>query len=608
MKLMIDIQPHKENGSALMCALGVITVLSLVGANLLLNCTTRYNTTSKQIKGWKEALIAAEAGADLAFAEVRLNGLDSTKGFAATGNWAAPAPSPLPATNSWELGYTKTGPSFGDNNSLHAKVTVDKFQMLSGSITIGYYRIRSVGTADLGGFARAGMDDRMNATTRGDSVLRKIDFSVDHFLSTFGYGDALATAAATGSNGKANTPVAKPQIARRVELIAVPVMPIEGAVKTNGGAFSFPMVDSYDSQYGAYPGPTPAAAPYNTASLQGNVVDGSSTFSAGHIYGDVTTNGGSASTGNVSGVVDNNVPVAPVSNMPYTPGTYESGSGSTITPPTRAISSAGVPPDYRQQTVFWYHYASISGLTINPVPALYTAGLPTGGIVETTVNIVCDGDVDGITVTKGVLARIYFKANVKGKANSYDNNNADGIQTLGVTTNPVVIPNYRTVVDSTTTSGSKTVTSATGGFTSADVGSPVGGTGIASGSTIASVTNSTTIVLSANANATSTNGTFTVESGYAASPNMSRADHLWFYGEGANQTITLDSAAPSTLYAGWYAPNADFSTNGNPDFVGAAVVKSFSGNGNNSFHYDKQLASASNPLDYRVASFIEDVR
>ena len=291
-------------------------------------------------------------------------------------------------------------------------------------------------------------------------------------------------------------------------------------------------------------------------------MDGSSTFS-GTVYGDVTTNGGSANSGTVTGVIDNNVPVAPISNMAYTPGVYETNPGNTITPPARQVAaSPAVPADERQQTVFWYHYSSISGLTINPAPALYGTGLPCpspvlpqclpiGGKIETIVNIVCDGDVDGITVNKGVLARIYFKANVKGKGNSYDNNNADGIQVLGLTPNPVVVPTY------------------------AD-------------------------------NGAAASPRYTISS-YVASQNVSRAGHLWFYGEAANQSITLDPAGPATLYAGWYAPNADFSTQGNPDFCGAAVVKSFTGNGNNTFHYDLELAG-SNPLDYRVASYVEDIR
>jgi hypothetical protein len=610
MKSKINIQARDEKGSALMCALGVLTVLSLVAASLLLNCTTRYNVTSKQVKGWKEALIAAEAGADLAFAEVRKNGLDSTKGFAGTSNWVSPAPSPLPSTNSWELGYTKAGPVFGDNNSLHAKVTVDKFQALEGKpvsdpTAVCYYRIRSIGTADLGGFARAGMDDRMNATTRGDSLIRKIDFITDHFLSTYGFGDALSTAAATSGNGKTTSAVSKPQISRRIELIAIPVTTIEAAIKTNGGSYSFPLVDSFDSQYGAYPGSSlPSTAPYNTVSNQGNVIDGSSAFS-GQVYGSVTTNGGSASSSTVTGVIDNNVPVAPISNMAIpSHGAYESQTSGDITAPAVTVASrdASKPTDYRQQRVFWYHYSSISGITVNPAPALYSANLPTGALIETTVNIVCDGDVNGVTVTKGAKVNIYFGGNIGGKARDYDNQNTDGDQVIGVTANPVVIPRP---FSASTTNASTTVTSATANFSAADVGNSIAGIGIPSGATISAVTNATTITLSVNANATST--TNLLETGYIASTDVSRANHLWFYGEGASQTIDMAPASPTTVYACWYAPNADFTTRGNPQFVGAAVVKSFYGNGGNTFHYDLELANG-NPLDYRVASYIEDVR
>jgi hypothetical protein len=129
-----------------------------------------------------------------------------------------------------------------------------------------------------------------------------------------------------------------------------------------------------------------------------------------------------------------------------------------------------------------------------------------------------------------------------------------------------------------------------------------------SGATISAVTNATTITLSVNANATGTNGALTVETGYTASTNVSRADPCWFYGEGVNQTIDVAPANPTTVYAAWYAPNADFTTRGNPDFVGAMVVKSFTGTGNNTMHFDKQLLTAGVPQDYRIASYIEDIR
>jgi type II secretory pathway pseudopilin PulG len=62
-----------------------------------------------------------------------------------------------------------------------------------------------------------------NVGTRGDSLLRKIDFNYDHFIATYGpNGDNLR---------KAIVPVSKPQITRRVELVAAPVTPFEAGHK-----------------------------------------------------------------------------------------------------------------------------------------------------------------------------------------------------------------------------------------------------------------------------------------------------------------------------------------------------------------------------------------
>ena len=92
-----------------------------------------------------------------------------------------------------------------------------------------------------------GMDDRMGAGTRGDSLLRKIDFKTDHFLATYGpNGDGV---------GKVLVPVANPQITRRIEQIIAPVTPFEAAIKCTGsfyGLGSAAQVDSYNSKNGPY--------------------------------------------------------------------------------------------------------------------------------------------------------------------------------------------------------------------------------------------------------------------------------------------------------------------------------------------------------------------
>lgn len=71
-------------------------------------------------------------------------------------------------------------------------------------------------------------------------------------------------------------------------------------------------------------------------------------------------------------------------------------------------------------------------------------------------------------------------------------------------------PPGQNYTDGATTSSSTTLTSATANFTSADIGRTITGTGIPTSTTISSVTNATTVVLSASATATGTGVTITI--------------------------------------------------------------------------------------------------
>ena len=151
---------QRNNGNTLVCALCTIVVVSLIGANVLVNCNTRYNITAKQVKGWKEALYAAEAGGDAGFDEVRkaLNPLSlpfTTDGWAAA---PSPAPTPGPA-------WTKTISGFGQDGNLSTTVTIDELTDATGTIpnSTPYYRIRAVGTARLFGLPRVGLSDQFFA-------------------------------------------------------------------------------------------------------------------------------------------------------------------------------------------------------------------------------------------------------------------------------------------------------------------------------------------------------------------------------------------------------------------------------------------------------------
>ncbi|MBA3571633.1 MAG: hypothetical protein H0W34_06620 [Pyrinomonadaceae bacterium] len=74
------------------------------------------------------------------------------------------------------------------------------------------------------------------------------------------------------------------------------------------------------------------------------------------------------------------------------------------------------------------------------------------------------------------------------------------------------------------------------------------------------------------------------------------------------QSINLNSGTPGTLAATFYAPSADVQLNGNPDFIGTMVCKSFYANGNITWHYDRALNDEGALLDFRVASYVEDTR
>src|SRR5260370_38733906 len=77
----MQILRKSQRGNVLLCVLCTILVVSLIGANVLFNSVTRFNTASSQVRGWKESLYAAEAGGDIAYAEVRKTILDPSHAF-----------------------------------------------------------------------------------------------------------------------------------------------------------------------------------------------------------------------------------------------------------------------------------------------------------------------------------------------------------------------------------------------------------------------------------------------------------------------------------------------------------------------------------------------
>jgi len=556
MKIQIH---HRDDGHILVCALCTIVIVSLIGANVLVNCITHYNVTAKQLKGWKEALYAAEAGGDAGFDEVRkaLNPLSlpfTTDGWAAA---PSPAPTPGPA-------WTKTISGFGQEGNLSTTITIDKLFDTTGTIpsSTPYYRIRAVGTARLFGLPRVGLSDQFvaggpnfvaNSASRGvgETLLRKIDFKYDHFKASYGDGD--------GHNLSLST-VTFPQITRRIELVAVPKYFVFGGAMRVVNLFDGPgsagFLDSYNSKNPTNPNPSspqvvnndipgpnttsyygsnPSNSTYLADAHDGDVSVGAKNFAeGGPIWGDVVTNGGNVTHSGyqISGTIDNNVPFT-IPPLPA-PDTTGFTAGNSGTGADTAIGTSESSP-----TGFVY-----SGITGSKTIKNGNTGSST--FPYAYAKIVVNGDITGrITVEKGVTAEIWFTGNMKVKAGDLDNQNVDrGTKTanpgsLGV---PPLIPP-----------------------TPAD------------------------------------------------DPNPSRVGHMKFFGispttSGATQTIEIDP--PGNIFATFYAPSADITVAGATDIFSAIVGRSFSGNGNNGFHYDKALNQVDIGMvtDYQVVSYVEDIR
>jgi hypothetical protein len=394
----------KQAGNVLLCALCTILIVSAIAGTVLINCTTRYNVASGQVQSWKAALTAAEAGGDIAYAEVRKTILDPSNAFS---GW----------TNSGSV-RTSSVATFGSNN-LKASSTVDSFYTDPSGTP--WYRIRSKGVSSTLGLARTGMDDRMITGVRGDSLLRKIDFNYDHFISTYGpNGDGV---------GKALVVVNQPQVSRRIELIAAAMTPFEAAIKAGGtfyGLGSAAFVDSFRSTSGAYDATVKdnPSDPRYVDSQAGTVEINSAVATImGSIYGNVYTNGGTVAknTTSISGIIDNNVPFSlPPFQMPstatwnYVPTPAVVASNTTITP---SVAGSAASPSYYLINSF----ANNGSLTVNPV-VINNVPQETYVAVHVTDNIgTSTSSQPTITVPLHVHLQVYFDGSMQTKAQNIVN-------------------------------------------------------------------------------------------------------------------------------------------------------------------------------------------
>jgi hypothetical protein len=327
--------------------------------------------------------------------------------------------------------WTNTPVTFGGNN-LRTSSKADSFWVDGNGNP--WYRIRSQGTAPVRGLKRTTMDDRMGPNTRGDSLLRKIDFNYDHFIATYG---------PNGDNqSKSQVAVNAPQMTRRIELVASPMTPFEAAIKAGGtfyGLGSAAYVDSFRSTTGPYDANVrnnPNDPRYVDARSGTVEINTSVATIMGSIFGDLYTNGGSVTknTTSITGIIDNNVPftLAPfampdVSPWNYVPNPTTVSGNTNINPPT---SGTAARPNYYLLSSF-----SASGnLTVNPY-------VSNGVVQETYVAVHVTGDIGSssgqgatITVPQHVHLQIFFDGNFGAKAQNIINQTgfAGNLQIYGI--------------------------------------------------------------------------------------------------------------------------------------------------------------------------------
>ena len=242
---------HREAGSAVLAALAVLIVSSVVVGATLFEARNRFRA-SHHCGRWSQAGQAAEAGVEIALMSAQNN-------LWVSDGWTAAPGKPGTAAISKTFNLSNGVPNTGASN---VTVSVDKIS--AGNLN--WLRLRSVGQADLSGGALAGID-------RNDVLLRKVSLHRDRTT-----GQSLST----------------PRATRVLEILAKPISPYARAslsdrqFNMSGGT-----IDSFDSS-------DPAKSTnrlYDLAKRQSNGdvgvndTSGGSDLSGAYVYGDVAYSG-----------------------------------------------------------------------------------------------------------------------------------------------------------------------------------------------------------------------------------------------------------------------------------------------------------------------------
>lgn len=210
---------RRRSGSALVLACVSLAVLALIGGNLFMVLQHKY-TAVFQSSAWQEALIAAEAGVDIATSELRMTLMNPDAAFSGARGWV-----------DWEdyadeEGITNLFPQPGSTSGVRFFTTQQKlirrgeggtrtwFEVFVdippafGGSADPWYRVRSVGYSELPGPIRLTADRR-------DSRLRKLSFVNDRHKRD-----------ASGNP----VPVEMPNGSRVIEVVLKPISAFDNAI------------------------------------------------------------------------------------------------------------------------------------------------------------------------------------------------------------------------------------------------------------------------------------------------------------------------------------------------------------------------------------------
>jgi hypothetical protein len=236
--LRIPKQYKSTEGAALIAAILTVAVLASVSAGVLFTVGARHQD-NYQAAGWREALVAAEAGVERAMADLRTTIDDPAKAWA---GWVVVDSAGNPASSQtidrdgrWATGYTlrlseTLAPQAGETRETRYAVLVDVPSTLAPTARRWNqsYRIRSTGISVLPGAGRAVADKR-------DTQLRRLSLLMDRTVGLPGSGSQLA----------------RPEATRTIEVVAKPESVYEYALaaeinfKLNKKTFT----DGFNSNY-----------------------------------------------------------------------------------------------------------------------------------------------------------------------------------------------------------------------------------------------------------------------------------------------------------------------------------------------------------------------